>query len=105
MRGGEATATKLNLGHVLKAVGQQMNPEEDVLFLFLTVPHEPGIGDPREAPEPRRARPRRRCRRGAVALSAGRNREHETDAERRQVHDAVRDSAHDELMGSISNGE
>lgn len=29
-------ATKLNLGHVLKAVGERMNPEEDVLFLFLT---------------------------------------------------------------------
>lgn len=29
-------ATKLNLGHVLKAVGERMNPDEDVLFLFLT---------------------------------------------------------------------
>jgi peptidase C13-like protein len=29
-------ATTMNLGHVLKAIGAQMNREQDVLFLFLT---------------------------------------------------------------------
>jgi hypothetical protein len=29
-------ATKLNLGHVLQAVGERTNPEEVVLFSFLT---------------------------------------------------------------------